>query len=253
MSLVPFKTLLRREVHRFLKLFSQTIIPPAITALLFILIFGYSIGSRITSIDGVSYMEYIIPGLLMMGVITSAYAHTSTSLFLMKFQGNIQEILITPMSYMEVVLAMNLGGIVRGLIVGSMILIIALLFSPITILHAFYLLFFVLLVSLIFSCAGFLTALWAENFDQLNIFITFLITPLIYLGGVFYSINMLPPFWSNVSHFNPVLYMVNGVRYGFIGLTDVPLASAVSLVVALAAVSFGLSVYLFKKGYSLKS
>ncbi len=250
--LTGFWTLTKRECHRFLRLYSQTILPPMITAVLFILIFGYSIGSRISSIAGVSYIEYILPGLVMMGVITSAYANSSSSLFIMRFQGNVEELLTSPLSYLEIVVGIMVGGVLRGILVGIGILLVAMLFAHVTVLNLAIVLFFITLVSVIFSCAGIVTGLWAQNFDQLNIFSTFLITPLIYLGGVFYSVDMLPGIWAGVSHINPILYMVNGFRYGFIGISDVSLTASAVLVFALALTFFFLCVHLFRKGYNLR-
>ncbi len=247
-----FLTLTKRECHRFLRLYSQTILPPMVTAVLFILIFGYSLGSRISQIAGVSYIEYILPGLVMMGVITSAYANSSSSLFIMKFQGNIEEVLISPLSYLEIVIALMVGGVARGILVGIGILLVALFFAKVIIVNVLAVLFFITLVSVIFSCAGIVTALWAQNFDQLNIFSTFLITPLVYLGGVFYSISMLPEFWAHLSKVNPILYMVNGFRFGFIGQADVPLGACIAVVLMLAVFFFVLCVHLFRKGYNLR-
>lgn len=252
MNRVGFWTLTKRECHRFLRLYSQTILPPMITSLLYILIFGYSLGSRISEVAGVSYIEFIIPGLVMMGVIMSAYANTSSSLFIMKFQGNIQELLTSPLSYFEIVIALLVGGLVRGILVGFGIILVALFFAKVTITSISIILFFIVFSSIIFACAGIVTALWATNFDKLSVFSTFLITPLIYLGGVFFSISMLPEFWGNVAKFNPLLYMVNGFRYGFIGVSDVPLLGSFIVVIALAVFFFGFCVYLFRKGYNLR-
>src|SRR3989344_2219528 len=242
MSLTGFWTLTEREVSRFLRIWQQTIIPPMITSVLFILIFGYSLGSRISGVQGVPYLQFILPGLLMMGVIMSAYSNTSFSLYIAKFQGNVQELMVSPMSYWEIIFAITIGGVLRAFLVGIGILVVGILFAHVTIHSIFILLFFILMVSLLFSFAGIATALWGNNFDQMNVFATFLITPLTYLGGVFYSITMLPPFWATLARFNPILYMVDGFRYGFIGVVDVPLWHSILLLVILTLFFFFLCV-----------
>lgn len=246
-------TLTEREVSRFLRVWSQTIIPPMITSILFILIFGYSLGSKITQVAGVSYLEFILPGLLMMGVIMSAYANTSSSLFISKFQGNVQEFLVAPLSYWQIIAALTLAGVLRGLLVGLGILTVGLLFAHITLFNISILIYFLLMVSLLFSFAGIATALWATNFDRMTVFATFLITPLTYLGGVFYSIKMLPPLWQTVARFNPVLYMVDGFRYAFIGVADIPVWESALLVLVLTLFFFILCVEMFRKGYKLRT
>jgi ABC-2 type transport system permease protein len=246
-------TLLKREVSRFLRVWSQTIVPPIVTSLLFILIFGYSLGSRISNIQGISYINYIIPGLLMMGVIISAYANTSSSLFIAKFQKSIQEYLIAPLSYWQIVMALTLAGVLRALLVGVGILIISLIATPITISNAPILIYFITLTSFLFSFAGIITGLWAESFDKMNVFSVFLITPLTYLGGVFYSINMLPQFWQNIAKFNPILYMVDGFRFGFLGISDINIYFSMALLFVLTLIFFIWCLYLFKKGYKIRS
>lgn len=253
MNVIGLLTLTERECRRFLRVWQQTIVPPIITSLLFILIFGYSLGSRITDISGISYLEFILPGLLMMGVIMSAYMNTSSSLYISKFQGNVQELLVAPLSYWEIIASLTAAGILRGILVGLSILAVSLLFTSIHIYSVFVLVYFMVMVSLLFSFAGIATGLWANNFDQMNVFATFVITPLTYLGGVFYSIHMLPALWQDLARFNPILYMVDGFRYGFLGTSDVPLWLSMLLVLILTAVFFVWCIYLFKKGYKLRS
>ncbi len=250
---IGFFTLVRREIQRFSRLWSQTLIPPLITALLYMLIFGYSIGSRISSVQGFSYLQFIIPGLIMMSIITNSYANASTSLYIAKFQGNIQELLVSPLSYLELVCAFLLGGITRGLIVGLGVFIVSIVFSSVPLMHIFIILIFAILVSFIFACAGLLTGIWAKNFDQMSVFQTFIITPAIYLGGVFYSLHMLPSFWQHVSRFNPLFYMIDGFRYGFLGVSDGSVLLSFIILVVLAIVSFTLCVHLFRKGYQLRT
>ncbi|HLC70731.1 MAG TPA: ABC transporter permease [Candidatus Nanoarchaeia archaeon] len=253
MNLTGFLTLTERECRRFLRVWQQTIIPPVITSLLFILIFGYSLGSQISHIAGVSYLEFIIPGLLMMGMIMSAYMNTVSSLYISKFQGNMQELLVAPLSYWEIIFALTIAAVLRAVLVGLSILAVSLLFTGVSVHSLPVLTYFMLLVSLLFSFAGIATGLWASNFDQMNIFSTFVITPLTYLGGVFYSLAMLPVFWQNVAKFNPVLYMVDGFRYGFLGRSDISLWISMLLVFVLALFFFALCVHLFRKGYKLRT
>src|SRR3989338_799473 len=246
MNLTGFLTLTERECRRFLRVWQQTIIPPIITSLLFILIFGYSLGSRISSIGEVSYLEFILPGLLMMGVIMSAYMNTLSSLYISKFQGSVQELLIAPLSYWEIISALTIAALLLAVTVGMSILVVSLLFTPVSI-HSFLVLaYFMLAVSLLFSFSGIATGLWASSFDQMNVFATFLITPLTYLGGVFYSVSMLPSFWQTIAKFNPILYMVDGFRYGFLGRSDISLWISMTLVFALALFFFVLCVQLLK-------
>jgi ABC-2 type transport system permease protein len=253
MNRVALVTITKKELTRVFRIWTQSLIPPILTSSLFIIIFGYSLGSRITEVAGVTYLEFIIPGLLMMGVIMSAYTSTSVSLFIQKFHGSIQELLVSPISYWEIIAGLTISAIIRALIVGAGIMIISLLFTSLSIHNFFLLLFFILMTSLMFSFAGIVTALWAKNFDQVNVFSTFLITPLTYLGGVFYSVEMLPTFWQKVALFNPILYMVDGFRYGFIGISDVPLWISLVIVSVLTLCFFFMSVHLFKIGYNIRS
>jgi ABC-2 type transport system permease protein len=248
-----FWTLTRREVGRFLTLWRQTVFPPILSALLYILIFGEALGSRIRLIDGWPYTEYILPGLAMMGVLTSAYANSSSSLFVAKHEEYINDVLIAPLSYWEVVLAYTLGAMVRGLIVGILILGVGIVVIDLPIHHPWTALAFLVAVSALLSCAGMIMALWAESWDHVMLLLNFVITPLVFLGGVFYSIHMLPPFWRGVSMFNPIFYMINGLRYGVLGVSDASPAWSLVLSGALAAALFAWTVYLFRVGYKLKS
>ena len=245
--------ILRREVHRILRVWSQTIVPPIVTSTLYILIFGYSLGSRITDVAGVTYLEFIVPGLLMMGVIMSAYMNTATSLFIAKWSKMLQEWLVAPISYWQIIMALTFAAMFRALIVGLGVLMVSLTFTSITIHSYLALIYFIVMTSLLFAFAGIATGLWATNFDKMNVFSTFLITPLIYLGGVFYSINMLPEFWANIAKFNPILYMVDGFRFAFIGVSDVPIIYSFFLVLILTGMFFSLCIYLFRIGYRLRT
>jgi len=244
--------LAQRETSRFLRVWQQTIVPPIITSTLFIVIFGFSLGSRIKDVGGVGYLEFIIPGLLMMGVIMSAYMNTSSSLFISKFQKNIQEMLVSPLSYWQIIAALTMAAVLRAVLVGLGILAVSYLFADVVVGNIFILLFFIIFVSIIFAFAGIATALWATSFDKMNVFATFFITPLTYLGGVFFSVSMLPPMWQTVAKFNPILYMVDGFRYAFIGTSDLNLWYSVGLVLFLVVVFGWLVTYLFKIGYRLR-
>jgi len=250
---IPLTTLILREVRRFLRIWTQSLIPPMLTSSLFILIFGYSLGSRISEVEGVSYLNFILPGLLMMGVIMSAYMASSFSLFIQKFHGSIQELLVAPIAYWQIIAGTTIAAMLRSFIVGLGILAVSLSFTSVTVHSLPLLLLFIVLVSMLFSFAGIATALWANNFDQMNLFSTFLITPLTYLGGVFYSIEMLPPFWAGVARFNPILYMVDGFRYGFIGVSDVPILYSCGVVLFLTLVFFVMCVQMFRTGYKLRT
>ena len=250
---IAFLTLLGREVHRFTRLANQTIIPPLITAALYITIFGFSLGQRISNIQGVSYMQFLIPGLIMMSIISSSYANTSSSLYIQRFQGNIQELLVSSMSTLEIVLAIVLGGVFRGVLVGALVTGACLVLADMPFLHVGAVAYFGVMVALIFSCAGFISAVWAEDFDRLSLFQTFILMPLTYLGGVFFSVDMLPPGWQIVARINPILYFVNGLRYGFLGVSDISVTLAAASVLAVAVGMFGICYHLFRVGYNIKT
>jgi ABC-2 type transport system permease protein len=250
---IAFWTLTWREMGRFLTLWRQTVFPPILSALLYILIFGEALGSRIRLIDGWPYTEYILPGLAMMGVLTSAYANSSSSLFVAKHEEYINDVLIAPLSYWEVVLAYTLGAMSRGLIVGVLILGVGVVAADLPIVHPWTALAFLIVVSALLACAGLVMALWAESWDHVMLLLNFLITPLVFLGGVFYSIHMLPPIWRSVSMFNPIFYMINGLRYGVLGVADASPGWSLALSVALTLGLFAWTVHLFRIGYKLKS
>lgn len=246
-------TLTRREVGRFLRLWRQTVFPPILSALLYVLIFGEALGSRIREIDGFPYTEYILPGLAMMGVMTSAYSNASSSLFMAKNERTIEDLLIAPLAYWEIVLAFTIGSMVRGLIVGLCILGVGWIAADLPLARPAAAAATLISVSMLLSCAGLVMGLWAESWDHVMLLLNFLITPLVFLGGVFYSIHMLPPFWYGLSLFNPVFYMINGVRYGILGVADASPGLSIALSAGLAAALFGVTVQLFRIGYRLKA
>jgi len=250
---IGFRTLVAREIHRFLRLPNQTLFPPIITASLYIVIFGFALSKRISPVEGVSYDLYIIPGLIMMSIISSSFGNTSSSVFSMRFQGFIQELLVSPMSNFEIVLAIVLGGVVRGMVVGVLVTGACILLADVPLHHPGAILFFSLSVATIFSCAGFLSATWAQDFDRLSVFQNYLLTPLTYLGGVFFSVSWLPSTWQEVARLNPILYFVNGLRYGFLGISDVDLWLAAGFAVVVAIGIFLICYHLFRVGYNIKT
>jgi len=249
---IAFKTILIREFLRFIRIWKQTIVPPVITTTLYFLIFGKLMGDRIGEMGGHSYMLFIIPGVVLMSVISHSYANVVSSFFMSKYQKNIEEILIAPVPNAVILAGYVGGGIARGLIVGIVVLIVALFFSPMQIYSYSFMLLIIILTSLLFSIGGFINAIYAKTFDDISVIPTFVITPFTYLGGVFYSIDLLPPFWQNVSLFNPVLYMVNGFRYGMIGVSDTsPLLSVI--IISVFIIIFGLfSLSLLNRGVGIK-
>ncbi len=218
---VAFLTLSGKEIKRILRIWPQTLLPPAITMSLYFIIFGKMIGSRVGEMGGVSYMQFIVPGLIMMAVITNSYSNVVSSFFSTKFHGSIEEMLVSPMSKHAILLGYIAGGLFRGLAIGAIVTVLALFFTKLTLPHAFVTLFTVLMTSALFSLAGMINAVFARSFDDISIIPSFVLTPLTYLGGVFYSLENLSPFWQNVSLINPIVYMVNAFRYGVLGYSDV--------------------------------
>lgn len=250
---VGFTTIVSKEIVRFLRIWSQTLLPSAITTTLYFVIFGHLIGQRVGLIDGVTYMQYIVPGLVMMAIITSAYSNVSSSFFGLKFQRSIDELVISPLSHVLVMLGFVMGGVVRGLLVGIIVTIIALCFTHLHVTHISIMLTVAVLSAIMFSLAGFFNALFAKKFDDVMLVPTFILTPLTYLGGVFYSISMLPPFWQKVSLLNPILYLVNAFRFGVFGVSDIDVAYAFVLIVVITAALFFICWRLLYKGYGIRS
>ena len=245
---VGLATIVRREYQRILRIWGQTLVPPAITATLYFIIFGSLIGRRIGDMGGVSYMQYIAPGLIMMSVITNSYGNVVSSFFGAKFGRHIEELLVSPLPNWLIVLGYIAGGVMRGLLVGLVVTLIALFFTRLHVEHLVVVLAAVLLTSVIFSLLGFVNAVFAKNFDQINFVPTFILTPMTYLGGVFYSIAMLPDWAQVMSKANPILYMVNAFRYGFLGQSDVNLGASFALMAFAAAALFAMCVWLMERG-----
>lgn len=251
-QLVSLYTLVRREIVRMFRIASQVFLPPVITTTLYFLIFGSLIGPRIGEIQGVSYPMFIAPGLIMMSVIVNAYGNVSSSLYSVRFQKSIEEMLISPMHNSFLLLGYVLGGMVRGLIVAILVYLIACFFLTVQLSHLPLTLLVVLLVSAVFSLAGFTNAMLARNFDDIMIIPTFVLTPLTYLGGVFYSTEMLPNFWQKVSLLNPILYMVNALRQAMIGQSEVGMGLAMSIICIMLVLLVALNLFLLRKGVGLR-
>ena len=252
LNLVAVKTLIRKEVTRVMRIWVQTIVPPAITMTLYFIIFGNLIGRRIGSMDGFDYMQYIAPGLIMMSVITNSYGNVVSSFFGAKFGRHLEEMLVSPMSSSAIVIGHVAGGVLRGLAVGTMVTIIALFFTKLEVQHPFVTISVVLLSSTVFALAGFINALFAKKFDDIAIVPTFILTPLTYLGGVFYSISLLPEFWQTVSKANPILYMVNAFRYGILGTSDISIGHAYAIVIVFVVLLFSACIYLMNRGIGIR-
>jgi ABC-2 type transport system permease protein len=248
-----YTTILVKEVLRFTRIWLQTIVPPVITTALYFVIFGNLIGSQIGDMGGHSYIDFITPGLIMMTVITNSYANVVSSFYGSKFQGNIVEMLVSPMPNWIILAGFISGGVARGLAVGLAVTLVSLLFSDLSVQHIFITFTIVLLTSMLFSLAGLINAVYAKSFDDISIVPTFVLTPLTYLGGVFYSIAMLPLFWQKVSLLNPVLYMVNGFRYGILGASDMSIWLSYGVIIGFILLLGGFSLYLLNKGIGIRS
>ncbi|MGB5629816.1 MAG: ABC transporter permease [Woeseiaceae bacterium] len=252
LNLVAVKTIIRKEMSRVLRIWVQTIVPPAITMTLYFIIFGNLIGRRIGVMDGFDYMQYIAPGLIMMSVITNSYGNVVSSFFGAKFGKHVEEMLVAPMSYATIIIGHVAGGVLRGLLVGALVTVIALFFTNLQVAHPFITISIVLLSSIVFSLAGFINAVFAKKFDDISIVPTFVLTPLTYLGGVFYSISMLPEFWQNVSKLNPILYMVNAFRYGILGTSDIGIGQAYAILLVFVVLLFSGCMYLMRRGIGIR-
>lgn len=251
-TLVALQTLLRKETWRFLRIWSQTLLPPAITMSLYFLIFGKFIGSQIQHIQGFSYIQYIVPGLVMMSIMTNAYANTASSFFITKFNKSIEEMMVSPMPNLVILLGFTLGGAVRGLLVGIIIMLIALLFTHVPLYHPGIILSMAILAAMVFSLGGLINGIFAKRFDDISFIPTFILTPLTYLGGVFFSLDQLPPFWRSVSIFNPILNMVDTFRYGILGVSDLNIYYGFGLVMLLFTLMFFWAWLLLYRGVGVK-
>ena len=252
LNLVAMKTIVRKEVIRVLRIWVQTVVPPAITMTLYFIIFGNLIGRRIGVMDGFDYMQYIAPGLIMMSVITNSYGNVVSSFFGAKFGRHLEEMLIAPMSNATIIIGHVAGGVLRGMLIGLLVTIIALFFTRLEVQHPFITISIVVLSSIVFALAGFINAVFAKKFDDISIVPTFVLTPLTYLGGVFYSISLLPDFWQKVSLANPILYMVNAFRYGILGTSDIDIVVAYAILLVFVVLLFTACLLLLNRGVGIR-
>ncbi|MCK5662957.1 MAG: ABC transporter permease [Thiotrichaceae bacterium] len=251
-NLTAYKTIVIKEVLRFSRIWLQTIIPPAITMGLYFIIFGQLIGSQLSNIDGYTYMEYIVPGLIIMSIISNSYSNVVSSFYGTKFHHHIEELLVSPIANITIIAGYVSGGIARGLIVGIIVTLVSMFFTQISVASYITTIIVALLTATLFSLAGLINAIFANSFDDISIVPTFVLTPLTYLGGVFYSIEMLPEFWYNVSLFNPVLYMVNGFRMGMLGVSDASLATAIMIITGFIILLTSICLWLLSTGIGIK-
>jgi ABC-2 type transport system permease protein len=252
LNIVALQTIVRKEIVRVLRIWIQTVVPPAITMTLYFIIFGNLIGRRIGTMGGFDYMQYIAPGLIMMSVITNSYGNVVSSFFGAKFGRHIEEMLISPMSNATIIIGHVAGGVLRGVLVGLLVTVIALFFTKLEVHHPFITISIVLLSSAVFALAGFINAVFAKKFDDISIIPTFVLTPLTYLGGVFYSISLLPEFWQKVSLVNPILYMVNAFRYGILGTSDIDIGVAYLILLVFVIVLFVACLQLMHRGVGIR-
>jgi ABC-2 type transport system permease protein len=253
--LIAFNTIVIREIRRFMRIWVQTLIPPAITMGLYFIIFGSLIGSRIGQMGGFNYMQFVVPGLIMMSIITNSYSNVVSSFFGVKFQHNIEEMLVSPVPNWVILTGFVIGGVARGLMVGLIVTLLSLFFSHLHIENILVMISIVFLTSVLFALLGFTNAVYAQSFDDISIVPTFILTPLTYLGGVFYSVSLLPAFWQKVSLLNPILYMINAFRYGVLGkeVSDIHIGVAFSMVIVFIVAAFCYNLYLLNTGKGLRS
>ncbi len=236
---VALQTIVVKEVRRFMRIWPQTLLPPAITMALYFVIFGNLIGSRIGEMGGFDYMQYIVPGLIMMSVITNSYSNVVSSFFSTKFQRSIEELMVAPVSAHVILVGFVVGGVLRGLAVGFIVTLLSLFFTKLSVHHLGLTALVVLLTATVFALGGFINAVYARSFDDISIIPTFVLTPLTYLGGVFYSIDLLPEFWQNVSLINPILHMVNAFRFGILGVSDISIGIALGMMLLAVVLLYG--------------
>jgi ABC-2 type transport system permease protein len=252
-NLTAYRTIVHKEVMRMFRVWTQTLLPPVVTMTLYFVVFGKFIGSQIANIDGFSYMQFIVPGLVMMSVVMNAFMHTVSSFYFAKFQKTIEEILVSPTPYWVVIAGYVTGGVVRSLLTGSLVLGVALFFTRIHFAHWGAIFVFALLAAILFSLFGLINAVFAKSFDGVFIIPNFVLTPLTYLGGVFYSVKLLPEFWQSVSLWNPMVYIIGGFRYGILGVSDTNVLLSFGILAAFVVGTFGFVWWLFKTGKGLRT
>ena len=252
-KIIALKAIITKEILRFSRIWIQTVLPPVITTALYFVIFGNLIGPRIGEMDGFGYMEFIIPGLIMMAVITNSYGNVVSSFYGSKFQRHIEEMLISPVPNYIILIGYISGGVARGLTVGVAVTVVSLIFHPLNI-HSLWVMFsMIILTAILFSLAGLINGVYAKSFDDIAIIPTFVLTPLTYLGGIFYSINMLPEFWQQLSLANPILYMVNAFRYGYLGVSDISLLTSYAISIGFIIALYMYCLYLLRKGHGIRT
>jgi ABC-2 type transport system permease protein len=249
---VGFRTLVAKETHRFLKVPGQTVAQPVVTTSLYFLVFGFALGGRVRELDGVSYVRFIVPGLVMLSMIQNAFLNTASSMFIAKVQGTIVDLLVAPLSPLELLVAFTVAAVGRGLLIGATVWLVAAVFTGFAVAHPLWVAAFGLLVSTTFGLLGLAVAIWSDKFEQLNLVPTFVITPLTFLGGVFYSAHMLPQPWSAITRANPILYMVEGLRYGLLGTAGTPPWVGLGITSAIAIGAGVLVWWMFDSGYKLR-
>ena len=250
---VAFMTIMRKEIRRYLRIWSQTLLPSAITMSLYYVIFGNLIGSRIGEMGGFSYMEFVVPGLIMMAIVTNSYANVVASFFGAKFNNSVEELLVSPIPPYIILCGYVAGGVSRGLLVAVIVTAVSLFFTRLPIYSPLLVILVVALTSILFTLLGFINAVFANTFDDISIVPTFVLTPLTYLGGVFYSLDLLPDFWATVSQANPLVYVVSAFRFGMLGVSDVNIAFAISMILLCMLVAFWYSLHLLRTGKRLRT
>lgn len=249
---IALNTILLKEIRRFTRIWVQTLLPPAITMTLYFVIFGNLVGARIGEMGGFDYMQYIVPGLIMMAIITNAYGNVVSSFYSAKFQRSIEELLVSPVPNHIILVGYVLGGVVRGVAVGIIVTLLSLFFTDLHLHHLLIVIYTVVMTAALFSLGGFINAVYAKSFDDISIVPTFVLTPLTYLGGVFYSIDMLSPFWQGVSLLNPIVYMVNAFRYGVLGVSDVNVWLSLLMITLVTAALYAFAFRLLKNGTGIR-
>ena len=249
---VAFMTILRKEITRYLRIWTQTLLPSAITMSLYFVIFGSLIGSRIGDMGGFSYMQFVVPGLIMMAIVTNSYANVVSSFFGAKFNHSVEELRVSPTPNYVILMGYVVGGVSRGLLVAVVVTLVSLFFTRMQVHSYFVVVLIVFMTSTLFALAGFINAVFANSFDDISIVPTFVLTPLIYLGGVFYSMDLLPEFWANVSKLNPLVYVVNAFRYGVLGVSDVSLSFSLTMIAVFTVIAFAFSMHLLNSGKRLR-
>jgi len=250
---IAFKTIVIKEILRFSRIWVQTLVPAVITTSLYFLIFGNLIGSQLSAIDGYSYVDYIVPGIILMSVITNSYGNVVSSFYGHKFQHHVEEMLVSPMPNIVLLGGFVVGGVARGIVVGSVVTIVAMFFTELHFENTLVISAVVILTAILFSLAGFVNAVYANSFDDISIIPTFVLTPLTYLGGIFFSIEMLNSFWQNIALFNPILYMINAMRYGMLGVSDINITTAFIIIVLFTVTLLWFCLYLLKNGIGLRT